>query len=51
MTLLKLQASTQVIVLQFALFLNIDVAEEEVQAAINAAQRFVAVQPALSACL
>ncbi len=40
-----------VIVLQFNLSLNIDVAEEEVQSAINAAQSFLPVEPARAAGL
>ncbi len=35
--------ATSVIVLQFALTLNIDIAEEEVQSAINASQSYLAV--------
>ena len=42
---------TSVIVLQFALSLNIDVAEEEVQSAINAAQSYLPVEPAGAADL
>ena len=37
--------------MQFALFLNIDVAEQEVQAAINAAQTYLPAGPARPAHL
>src|SRR5215472_4324218 len=39
---------SSIIVLQFALDLNIDVAEQEVQAAINAAQTYLPVPPIYS---
>ena len=42
---------SSIITLQFALNLNIDVAEQEVQAAINAAQTLSAHRPALAADL
>jgi multidrug efflux pump subunit AcrB len=42
---------SSVIVLQFALSLNIDIAEEEVQSSINAAQSFSAVEPSRAAGL